>query len=80
MGYAKDVLFAIQQNEKKYQQDKMEVTHDPLLKEYIQYLKNKNDEAVKSLTLCKTFLLKLVEDQIIPIETKVSIKELIRTL
>lgn len=80
MGYAKDVLYQIQQNEKKYQQDKMEVTHDPLLKEYIQYLKNKNDEAVNNLTLCKTFLSKLVESDIIPMETKASIKELIRTL
>lgn len=49
MSYAKDVLFQIQQNEKKYLQPIMEVTEDPLLKEYIQYLKNKIEELEKRI-------------------------------
>lgn len=76
-SYVKDVLFEMQQNEKK-----LAVTYDqeitegvsPILKQYIQYLKNKS---VKDLSMYKTFLSKLIESPLTNIETRVMIKEFI---
>lgn len=90
MSPIKQILHQMQENEKKYnavrEPESLE-SAEPLIKEYIQYLKKTSNEAVSAfaecnmnLNLCKTFLSKLIESNYMPIKAIRDIKEFLDTL
>lgn len=79
----KRVLSQIQQNEKTY----LPMEDDKLMNDYIRHLQKKNEELVQAFTrdnfnlnLSKTFLFKLIDSHLTPVELKRTIKEFLNDL